>query len=303
MSEAKANEFMAEVFYKYNKQGEKNMRKSFFRSPKYDAAAEAFNKAVNQFKLLKNWQAAGDAYLKVAECNSLEGSEHETAVAYQNAANCYKKIDNDLALKYYDEAVAIYTGNGKFSSAAKLENEIATVYESDGDKENALIHFNKAADYYLQEEATAQANKNLEKVALLSAELEKYDKAVEIFEKIAQGCIENKLLKFNAKNYLFNAGLCKLNLNDTVAMHDDLERFKDMDYTFGNSRECKLLDVLLIFIIQKLLEAVENYDVDAYTDAVYDFDQISTLDPWRTALLLKVKQTIQKAGDEAVDLT
>lgn len=271
------------------------MKKFLFFSPKYEEACDCFNKAVNQYKLLKKWTSAGDAYVKIAKCQLAQGNEHEAATAYQNAANCYKKEDSDMALKYYDEAVGIYTAAGKFAQAAKLENEIATVMESDGDKEEAMEHFQKAADYYLTEESTAQAQKNLEKVAIISADLDKFDKASEIFEKLAANCLENKLLKFNAKGFLFNAALCKLNMNDTVALHDDIERYKDMDYTFGNSRECKL--------IEKLMQCLDDYDVDAFTDAVYDFDQISTLDPWRTARLLNVKQTIQKAGESAIDIT
>jgi len=40
--------------------------------------------------------------------------------------------------------------------------------------------------------------------------------------------------------------------------------------------------------------ACENYDQDEFTSAVQNFDSISRLDPWKTTLLLKIKNTIQE---------
>jgi len=63
----------------------------------------------------------------------------------------------------------------------------------------------------------------------------------------------------------------------------------------AGSRECKLLD--------DLCAAFKDGSVDAFTDAVYSYDQISKLDPWKTSVLLKVKQSIQKASGQGDDLT
>ena len=53
-----------------------------------------------------------------------------------------------------------------------------------------------------------------------------------------------------------------------------LDRYKEMDYTFGSSRECKLLE--------DLTNDVENMNVDDFTEHVFDYDSISPLDPWKT---------------------
>ena len=63
----------------------------------------------------------------------------------------------------------------------------------------------------------------------------------------------------------------------------------------AGSRECKLLD--------DICEATKDGNVDAFTDAIYSYDQISKLDPVRTSLLLKIKSDIQKAKGEGSDLT
>ncbi len=48
---------------------------------------------------------------------------------------------------------------------------------------------------------------------------------------------------------------------------------------------------------QKLLAAVEEQEVDAYTDAVKEYDSISRLDQWYTTMLLRVKKSIEGESD------
>jgi alpha-soluble NSF attachment protein len=54
--------------------------------------------------------------------------------------------------------------------------------------------------------------------------------------------------------------------------------------TFGSTREAKF--------ITALIEAVEAGDVEAFTGAVFEFDQIMKLDNWKTNILLTIKRSI-----------
>jgi len=47
-------------------------------------------------------------------------------------------------------------------------------------------------------------------VAQFSAELEKYQPAIQIYEDVARLSMDNNLLKYSAKGYLLNAGICRL---------------------------------------------------------------------------------------------
>jgi hypothetical protein len=47
-------------------------------------------------------------------------------------------------------------------------------------------------------------------VAQFSAELERYQPAIQIYEDIARTSMDNNLLKYSAKGYLLNAGICRL---------------------------------------------------------------------------------------------
>lgn len=49
---------------------------------------------------------------------------------------------------------------------------------------------------------------------------------------------------------------------------------------------------------QKLLDAHEEQNSEAFTEAVKEFDSVSRLDQWLTTMLLRIKKTIQgDAGD------
>lgn len=102
--------------------------------------------------------------------------------------------------------------------------------------------------------------------------------------------MDSTLLKYSAKDHFFKAALCHFcvdHLNAKLAV----QKYEEMFPAFSDSRECKLL--------KKLLDAWEEQNVDAYTDAVKEFDTISRLDQWLTTMLLRIKKTIQ---DEESDL-
>jgi|LauGreSBDMM110SN_4_FD.fasta_scaffold50695_1 alpha-soluble NSF attachment protein len=48
------------------------------------------------------------------------------------------------------------------------------------------------------------------KIAEFSGEMGVYKRAVEIYEEVAKAAVENNLLKFSARGYLLNAGICYL---------------------------------------------------------------------------------------------
>ena len=80
--------------------------------------------------------------------------------------------------------------------------------------------------------------------------------------------------------------------DDVVAAQNGLERYKDMDYSFSTSRECQFLE--------KVCAAIEASNIDDFADELYNFDNVSKLEPWRTTLLLRTRHIVEKgdAGEE-----
>jgi len=258
----------------------------FSSSGKWEDASDMYTKAANLYKIDKKWDKAGEAYSKSSECHLKLQSKHEAASNYINAANCYKKSNITEAMTCIRQAIEFYTDEGRFSIAAKHQKELAELYESSSDLENAISAYQLASDYYEGEGSGSSANQCLLKVALFSAQLERYDKAIELYEKIGADSIDNNLLKWSVKDYLFRAGLCHLAKGDIVSADRALERYQDMDATFSSQRECKFLT--------EILNACKAYDVDAFTSAVVEFDSITKLDSWKTSVLLKIKKSIKE---------
>uniref|UniRef100_A0AAY5KV85 N-ethylmaleimide-sensitive factor attachment protein, alpha a n=1 Tax=Esox lucius TaxID=8010 RepID=A0AAY5KV85_ESOLU len=180
---------------------------------------------------------------------------------------------------------------GRFTIAAKHHISIAEIYESELlDVNKAISHYEQAADYYKGEESTSAANKCLLKVATYAAQLEQYQKAIDIYEQIGTYAMDSVLLKYGAKDHFFKAALCHFCV-DMLNARLSVQRYEEMFPAFSDARECKL--------VKKLLDAYEEQDVDGFTNAVKDFDTISRLDQWNTTMLLRIKKQIQ---DEESDL-
>uniref|UniRef100_A0AAR2KX43 N-ethylmaleimide-sensitive factor attachment protein, alpha a n=1 Tax=Pygocentrus nattereri TaxID=42514 RepID=A0AAR2KX43_PYGNA len=211
----------------------------------------------------------------------------EACDMYVRAANMLKMAKNwNEAIKCLGRAIDIYTDMGRFTIAAKHHISIAEIYESDlVDVDKAVAHYEQAADYYKGEESTSSANKCLLKVATYAAQLEQYQKAIEIYEQIGTYSMDNTLLKYGAKDHFFKAALCHFCV-DMLNAKLAVQRYEEMFPAFSDARECKL--------VKKLLDAYEEQDVDAFTDAVKEFDSITRLDQWQTSMLLRIKKTIQE---------
>ena len=63
-----------------------------------------------------------------------------------------------------------------------------------------------------------------------------------------------------------------------------VDRYQDQDVSFSDTRECTLL--------KELLESVDEADVERFTNAIFEFDQISKLDKWKTTILLRIKTAL-----------
>lgn len=100
-------------------------------------------------------------------------------------SNIFVYIFHSEAVKALLKAIEIYTDMGRFTMAAKQHQSIAEMYETEFvDFDKAIYHYQQAADYYRGEESNASANKCLLKVAQYSAQLENYQKAIEIYEEV-----------------------------------------------------------------------------------------------------------------------
>ncbi|ETN76246.1 Aromatic-di-Alanine repeat protein [Necator americanus] len=247
--------------------------------------------AGNLFKMAKLWKDAGDAFVRAAEIHgSKSDSKHDCASQYAEAANCYRKVNPQVAVDCLLKTSEIYTDMGRFNMAAKNHVAIAELFESEcPDTEQCIQHYQKAADYYKGEEAKSSATKCLIKVAQYAAQLEQYQKAISVFEEIALWEADHPTLKYAAKNHFFQSLLCYLCIDPLDAQHA-LKRYEDASPSFADTREAKL--------IKDLIACLEDGNEELLTDTVKAFDKVSRLDQWHTSLLVKIKRAISKEDEE-----
>lgn len=254
----------------------------FGGNSKVDEAVDCYQRAANMFKMSKKWKEAGEAFCAAADLHGKAGSRHDAATNFVDASNCYKKNDPNESVSCLMRAIEIYTDMGRFTMAAKHHQNIAELYEMEmNDLQRAVQHYEQAADYFKGEESNSSANKCLLKVAQFAAQLEDYDKAIQIYEQVAASCLNSSLLKHSAKEYFFRAALCHLCVDLLNAQHA-LEKYIQQYPAFQDGREYKL--------VKTLCEHLEEQNVDGFTETVKDYDSISRLDQWYTTILLRIKK-------------
>uniref|UniRef100_A0A5B7ADN0 Putative alpha-soluble NSF attachment protein-like n=1 Tax=Davidia involucrata TaxID=16924 RepID=A0A5B7ADN0_DAVIN len=279
----------------FEKKAEKKLNSWGLFSSKYEDAADLFDKAANSFKLAKSWDQAGSAYVKLANCHIKLDSKHEAANAYADAAHSYKKTNTKESISCLEQAVNLFLDIGRLNMSARYYKEIAELNETEQNFEQAIVYYEKAADLFQSEDVTTSANQCKQKIAQFAAQLEQYQKAIEIYEEIARQSLNNNLLKYGVKGHLLNAGICQLCKGDVVAISNALERYQELDPTFSGTREYKLL--------ADLASAIDEEDITKFIGAVTEFDSMTKLDAWKTTLLLRVKEALKAKELEDDDLT
>ena len=102
---------------------------------------------------------------------------------------------------------------------------------------------------------------------------------------LGRRCIHNATTKSRAKEYFFQSSLCYLASNDPVAAQHALQDYEDLDSSLKDSKQGKFA--------RRLIEAVENLDIDALSSTCSEFDKLSTLDPWQASMLGRIKEALE----------
>ncbi|KAL8679495.1 MAG: hypothetical protein Q9186_004218 [Xanthomendoza sp. 1 TL-2023] len=267
---------------------------SFFggRTEKWENAADLFTQAANAFRMQKQGTEAGAAFERAAHIQTNNLSEPDDAAnSLTEAYKSYRKSSPQDAARVLSLAINHYTSKGNFRRAATNQQNLAEIYEVEiGDDTKALEAYEVAAGWFEGDNAEALANKLFLKVGDLAAISGDYQKAVEHYEKVARSSVSSNLMKWSVKDYFLKAGICHLASGDTVATSRALETYRDLDPTFPSTREHQLL--------VDLAEAVEQGDQEMFADKLFQYDQLSKLDKWKTTLLLRIMEGIEEKGED-----
>jgi len=181
----------------------------------------------------KNWLAAGEAFAKSANYREYP---YDSATDHTEAANCYKKVNPDLAIESLLKASEIQAENDKSQMVAKYHEEIGKLLEGVSKRIQAAQHYEIAAANFLSDCRNSAANRCRLKAAENYAIVEEFDQAILIYEEVAQRALESNLLKYTAEDHYFRACICHLCV-DFLNAHHALERYNDEYPAFKDCRK------------------------------------------------------------------
>jgi len=165
------------------------------------------------------------------------------------------------------------------ADAIALYRESATLLESENQWSRARLSLLRVAELTAASAATPT----------LPAP---YDAAADLFEQVARGDLETPLQAYGVPKIFLRALLCRLAKGDAVAAAKCLGVYGEQCPAFTNQREHAFA--------QKLIAAAEQSDDDAFTAAVAEYDAVTRLDAWTTAVLLAVKEQIAIAAGDSI---
>ena len=265
------------------KNGNINLTKCRFFGNKYEDAIENYQRAGNLYKIAKDWKKAGIAFIKASDCYKHLKYNFDVANSLIEAAKCYEKFNTEETVKLISMAVTYYMEDGKIMFAAGKEKWIAEIYENDENIEKAVEHYLRSIELYELENSMTGNNCKL-KVGLYLAQLERYKESIIIYEELAEIYLKNNMLKWSVKDIFFRAGICCLCMNDYIFMVKSIQKYKDMDISFSNQKECLFLE--------QLLECYDKNDSELFSQIVREYDNILKLDTWKINLLLRIKNNM-----------
>ncbi|KAG8938667.1 vesicular-fusion protein S17 [Tulasnella sp. 424] len=256
---------------------------------------DLFKEAANNFKVERLFKESGDAYMREAECRQGYPDRELSFSSWSSAAIVLTQLEPffvvslpppTVAAAALGQTVDLLQKLGRFRQAADREKEIGQIYwQENHDVGKAAEAYLRAADWYSQEDAKATASSCKKDTADLLVELDRGHEAIKLYDEVAQYSLGSQLTKYSVKEYWLRAGLCALAAQDAVSARRKFDDYSKADLTFPSTREARFL--------LALIEAVERGDQEAFTGAVYEYDQVTKLDNWKTQLLLKIKKGIQ----------
>ena len=258
---------------------------------RYTEAAEMYIKAGALYKINKNWNEAGKAYVCAAKIYFKDlQSPQEACLHYIEAAVAYKHCNTLCAIQNYQLAVQLRMEENQFCLAAKLWREIGDLYKKDLSFYDAIRMYQKAIDCYDAEDKKVNSRELYSIIADILIEQEQYEQAVKIYEQVIELSLQMINGKWKIKEYCFKTLLCTLIIS---VQKDNLNLLEDKMNEYKNN-VLELEGTLDIKFIENLKQTIDEEDIDAFKTLIQKYDSICKLDSWIIKLLVNIKTILEQ---------
>lgn len=261
---------------------------------KHEKARDKFLQAATQFKAASNWSRAAQAYQRASDMSTILKNESDFVSDCESAAMALRKAGDKRANDLLMRVVDMYDKAGKYSQAAKFCVTLADSAEFSAT--DTLEWLNKAIRYYRNDGSKVTAAELVQRTANVHLSANNYSDARKIFEKLGREALDDRLSRGSARKYFFAALLCELanlsgtNLDEGVSqLSEHFNQYQDEDNQFNEHTREHML-------IRALISAIEAGDLNAYEEAVNDYDNIVPLDDKKSKMILRAKQLLRNQG-------
>ena len=267
---------------------------SFSKKKKIEESAQLFVNSGNAYKSVRDFNNAGKAYFRAAECFQSIDSLTDSASQAAEAANMYSRSPEtrEQAIQAYRFAVQIYRENCKATQAARLLIDASTLFLENKDLDSAAEALKDAILLYEDEKQPSTAATHITTLAEIRCQQKKWLEASELFRRVADIRLSQRLTQLSAGEFITKSVLCQLASNDTIGAEKLIGDFLSQSPGFHGSREHLLLT--------GIIDAIKKNDTNAYSQAVFDYDQIKRLDKWFTEVLLIMKKRLDEGEEEDI---
>ncbi|KAK6535476.1 vesicular-fusion protein S17 [Orbilia ellipsospora] len=265
------------------------------KQDKIEQAIETYTQAANAFRASNQGNEAGAAFEKAAALSKSINEPNDQANYLSEAFKAYRLTSPPDAARVMRQALAHYSLTN-IRRAATNKQTLAEMLEQDSNtKLDAIKEYDEAGDWFRNDNAEALANKCYIKAADLAAETGNYFKAINRYEEVAKASVNNNLMKWSVKDYLFKASLCQLASMDMIsAKRAILGEYPALDNAFANGSMEGLF-------LANLLQCVQDGEREAFRNNVVQFMARFPLDNWKQQILHKTEEQIEAGAGGDVE--
>lgn len=264
----------------------------FYKAGKYRKAINLFDKAADVYKSGKRFDRAGEAYTEAAKCCSEIGKLMDSVNYYADAFQCYKKCDMNRANECIKMAIVTYNLFNKNCPKETGGNDLndQIIIESNNNYDSlrwySTLEFSENTirkSHFFNPKYQHQQSL-LIKMADLYIRLKKYDKAAELYNKVAYEYNNNNTNDNGINEYLLNSLFCYLACGDIVLTQKIMETYYSVFNPFSSSNE--------YIFIANVLDAIINKNRNDFGQTISKYSQKLKFRDWHYAVLLSTKQQI-----------
>lgn len=198
----------------------------------------------------------------------------KAAITLADAGRMYAKLPETLnqAMDSFLLSVRIYRNNSQPINAAHLLAEAGQIFQENDDKNKAIKMYIDAAQIYEDENHPLEAVTQLTIAADICCLQNEFIKASDLYRYSTKIQINNKLTQFTSSEYCLKSVICRMEANDAVGAEELMNDFIDIYPEWKQSKEYEMIAACNVAIL--------NGDLDAFSNAVTQYDQIKELDNW-----------------------